>query len=1264
MSNPDPTATCLVPLGIKALTITPKLAGQGYDTRPMNYAELNNFLSPVPAVNAEAGVNGDVGVHVTWTLPLALTRSRPVDLTQGSPSETEFPLVPNRWLVVRLPQDGGTDTGEPPANSAAWVILSDTLTATEGAGNFINPAATPATGDVVVPANIGSTQSLSDWVAANAPDRAKQFLAAVGPGDITFSEFAGGAPGVFSMIDPLDGIDSGTFAYAVVGWYSDPTVDPLALHTDWAEVTDPTLLGKLGLEDAAILNERLGWAVAGDDPTAAPTRSLYHAMIYSVVWNANEAPPLPTNYPSTAAEVSEQVKVAVGATSVDALSALVGHALPAVLEDKAGLDAETAQRDADVVALMIEAAQYSALAGLAEPGGLQKLESRAHRAAFGAQGGSIRWELVPVLGSTAAAPTEAQASWLIQLNQTESVFEREAAILGSMQWQLYALWWEAQAIVAPQTPQTLINNATQALFDNAKTQFAATPGAVADYSDTVSDQMCLVSGIAAGLPIGATPSTTGDPDASDQDKRIAAFAQTMPDPGSYTIKPVPQARYWQPQDPVVLIAGAGSLTSFQPKLLTCRTLAEVAAAVGADTQTALVSSEAAAALPEGVALMVSDAARLLPSAVAEEDADAAPMPLALVKWKQPWVPLYLDWKVEYLFTYQFESSSSTYGYFTRQEPDYQFAFDYADWAFDGKDYVWAGNDLVADQSGTLSSQHVKPYSGRTYVTPQATRTFSSTLAAWEETHPGSLDPSVIAQVQEWQVLSQTLSGLTSLLVMRDMGNNVPPSDGLEPLIGRQPEGVPYPQAFPDQSLAYHGGVPYFFPLRGGMMQLSTLRLTDSFGRICDLTNANGVSPSSGNKQLVPILSRGMQPPSDTAAVSDGLISLPPRIVQPSRLAVRFVSANDDTVETGYGADDNPVCGWLLANHLDQAISVYDQAGNALGEIGTLVTGIADGVEQRQVVWTWAPGGSVAPQDLSGSAPTGLNTHLQGVVDSVIIDDNGAAFFALLSTIDETAWTIDPLGGREDQGLSTLIGYPIAVVRANMQLQLKGLAYTNQAYIDLFKPGSDELLENTGSLLEVPFPVRLGGEELRSDGLIGYYMGSDYSTLNAVHVSSEVLADDTGYVRKIGAPLPDEGGPNYVNLHPVPATSHQTDYVFDTTQSQNLTLLVDPRASLHATTGLLPVKRSEIPDRFVSPALKTMALSISVGPVLLEPEAVQIPLPSEQNGRWQWISASDPTTWASDPVVSASDRARLDRAAPNMVQGWLQLTPNPDVPTGE
>src|SRR5207247_2678182 len=99
---------------------------------------------------------------------------------------------------------------------------------------------------------------------------------------------------------------------------------------------------------------------------------------------------------------------------------------------------------------------------------------------------------------------------------------------------------------------------------------------------------------------------------------------------------------------------------------------------------------------------------------------------------------------------------------------------------------------------------------------------------------------------------------------------------------------------------------------------------------------------------------------------------------------------------------------------------------------------------------------------------------------------------------------------------------------------------------------DTLQNQTSKFTTVEFPIRLGSTELLDDGLIGFYAVDVYTTFNATHASATVTS-----------PYVDPIGPgNYVSL----------PFDYPTYMTQTVTLLLDPRGTVHATTGILPTAK--------------------------------------------------------------------------------------------
>ena len=120
-------------------------------------------------------------------------------------------------------------------------------------------------------------------------------------------------------------------------------------------------------------------------------------------------------------------------------------------------------------------------------------------------------------------------------------------------------------------------------------------------------------------------------------------------------------------------------------------------------------------------------------------------------------------------------------------------------------------------------------------------------------------------------------------------------------------------------------------LRGGWLRLDELRLVDAFGRVLDLSSRLGAMT------LADALETAVTPAGVSAAGSSPPAHLPPRLITPSRLQLRFLDAADDTREARVdestpATDRNPVAGWLLPDHGDDALEFFDAAGNPLGQL--------------------------------------------------------------------------------------------------------------------------------------------------------------------------------------------------------------------------------------------------------------------------------------------------------------------------------------------
>ncbi|HYW11883.1 MAG TPA: hypothetical protein VE871_08000, partial [Longimicrobium sp.] len=1067
------------------------------------------------------------------------------------------------------------------------------------------------------------------------------FLRATGLADVTFTAYQPGLNNVYAFSDDTSKLPENTLlTYLVAGWFSDPLADPLATSTP----------------------EALNWQVLGT-PAPAPTVSVFHGLVYDVVWQTTSAPA------RTDADATS-MQVAVGYTAVDALAAIIA--------------ARAGEASGSELEMKLEALQYEMLQQLDLPDGHAQLEVKIRDAWFGKTPGGTRWDVVPVSqgqdaapldrGATPPAPplTDAQAQWLAALNGNQRAFDTASRELVTLQYELFALWWKSQrGPLQPPPAQYLSAASFSAILASIRKNLD--PATAGGLIGRVAAQQAQVTALGARVP---------DPTSADSIAQWSAKipAGTVP----VALKPNALPSFFHPTDPVVLVAGITPPTNeVDPAaVLPCRTLDAAVTGVkvggttvsrGTGSLTGIIQVPATAKLPAAVGAAITalavesffvdgnDAASIVQNGLGSSDpatvsalraamtartAQVATIPnplqagFAYAPWQQAWAPLYLQWNITWFPTVATEPAGPP---MPPSDPDGQqdnWPFDPAHWAFDGSDdvtlrgseyYAWTGGEAWSGP-GAIPT---RKYTGRTFLTPQATFLLIRRLADYVKLHPDDADmgqiETLIQAIGESRFLSQSLSGFNASFLMKGLSQSSPPPAGspVAAAIGGENRGVPMVE-LGDQDLDFGSGTSFFYPVRGGFFQFERLIIVDAFGQVLDLLQSNG-NTTGGAASFFPIRGAGLVPDAaNPPATPMRRVRQVPRVVQPNRLDLRMLDAADDTKEVYYAPGANPVCGWLLPNHLDRSVAAYDAAGNPLGELLVL----ADVTGTPTVRWLAAPDVANPVTDPAGIA----NPHMAALFGAFTAAAGGipaagrvAAFRAFYQSIDETLWMVDPPGGQSDADLAVLIGRPLALVRAQVQYELLGRPAANQSW-------RDTLQDQRAGLGDVPFPIRLGSTELLDDGLIGYFTGSSYTTFNAVHPSS---AATSPYVAPV-APG------NYLSL-----PFNYPDYA-----TQDLTLLLDPRGTVHATTGILPTARLQLPAQFYTRALEQMIVTFRSGPVLTDPASIRLPFPAEQNGDWAWIrhTGTGAADWVTSPILAADTQPRLADQPPRLMEGWLKFTP--------
>jgi hypothetical protein len=1186
---PSPTSVLLIPMHLDALVVgEPRNAAAPMAdfTRLPHHGGQRERHAAVPWLGEavasrpfqEPGFRLERGTHLHWSLPAALCRG-----ARGKGADLAFPAVPDRWLVTRGRQQGGAHTID------RWVVES----------TYLHPIAAQLAGPKIafpVPIDLhrdpgpprvdppfrrmGRARPLAEYLAdrAHNSECLREPLTALGYGEPAFAAFYPNSHSVFGFHDPdLDTLVPDPLYYEVLGWYDDPERDHLRHLLALADAASEAA----GSSPAARLHSALAglrWAAEGT-PAAAP-RLVCHARL---TFNATQNPPLiapVVTFGNNIAEALSACLATTGSAGDPVKKAEIEDQLEAVL-----LASRLDPRDPDIG---------------------PKFSEARHARGFASAPPAYLWAVRPAADAPAsddpgAAPDWPDAAHLLDaLNTLQRAYNDAWDQIRAARRQLVSDWHKYMLCAhPPEGSASEYPDADEVRSFIERDGLPALTALLAATGELIVDDEPGQQGLR----------TTADSPPGSLAARIVAAATTLHAClVQHAVKPPPKLAPGAPPpmlaiEPVFVLQRLVAPRCFQPSEPVLLLTGDAVATHHRHAHAGPVDADGNL-LGHWVELAgeVSDNLETLADTLTRDQL-----------WDthtvsgSPWHPFSLEWEVELRPFERLANHSAADG---RYDPDFivrNFTLKRGDADFTPR----------ADRPRLARHGHV--YSGTSLLTPHGVEPYIDALAReLAREQAGAHDPehaplppatrdrlvAALAQLRDLSSMAQALGGFNDALVMNRQMLQLPIDD---------PLGFPDEREFAARvRLAAGEGVHRspqpahgFTPIRTGELRLLRLRILDVFGQSLDLDCPRLTCHSPATL-----------PKRDGPAVL-----LPPRLAQPARLQFRWLAAAGLRGETNAHPGTTPVCGWIVLNHADRSLFVHASDGQALAYLDTSGT---------RVRWTSAPGR--APPIASVDRLD--NPALRRLVRFLLASD--ATYFAQF-LIDLEAAQARSEPGRASEAL--LVGRPLALVRASLQLHLQGPPAVHQGWHELLIDMRSRGRSHDG-FTAVRFPIRLGEQDQLGDGLAVYFEEDDRGRYD-------------GYV------IPNYDSAGSADQDPL---HRKCDYLYQSAAASALTvtMLVDPRGKVHATTGILPIKAIDLPPVHYEAALQRLGTSFLAAPVLADRQAdgpISLPIPDEPGQRWTFV---EPGAAAPREVKPGALHAPL--AAPVAIrEGWLRLTHDPKAP---
>jgi hypothetical protein len=1338
-------------------------------TGDMVWRPLENGDSPSPPL--------EPGIHVHWELPEYFKRGT----LDPDTNAITFPHAPTRWLIVRSLSiyDKGREAYEP-HSPASWVVESDYIGAEikrDGYGILRPTVAVPLSAPDGRPwMFMGRVVNAGDWdpekelprdylPSYKGPSGAPLYLTSIGFVGAAFSSYYPDCRSVFGFWDTFADVDvvfrainandaiRFRVSYSLIGWLPELADDPLQrlpadTRTNYDDYVKHCAAERVPIKTTPtevfkrLASERFNWDFSAEAISytlkedgmlatlQAPEASVCAGSLQDVVWKV-EQPSVDTPFLLASNDTpiwSDDVEIAVGNNTTEAVSALVKRQLPA--PDGKGVLAS--------YETLLDALQLGLLRELEPAKSLITLEEALHAIAFTQVDGGHLWTVqaastpdTPAISAPQLTLPLTLAEQLHVLNAAQQTYDGGRDRLVQIRQQLFMDWviYVKQFVAQPTNPVIPTNSfsAFLATSDGGELNAVIAEGARIGVVTYIRDKT-------TGHIIGV--STEDGPD-TDAGKLVAAYKSVAEaldalDP-EWRLDAVAGPPYWQATDPVFLMEGdrlepvrrngSSTLTAIRAEreLISTVELKTTSDAyrVSAGSIGGLPQPPSPLPFKDTAAALIGEAALLDPQyaaaiAAATAAPDAATLAVAIASCQGGQSPLDVstsdglyktvhdpEYKPARNPSHTTQAPVQLTMTFTN-EPTVALAPDAAAWSAQtalpefaatrvdpflpvwltwtarldplargaGENYEPGtlesrfkldadGIDLVYPLPPSFTTGAEVQYVGAVVLSKKPTVSLTQQIDRYVTDFPDDdADPKLTKardDVAQRRIMSQALDTFSLEQTLRTTIPQITVAD-----LVRRPDLVTTAIAQRARSDGWYGtafnsltptstGISAQFnfgPLRSGFMEIRNLQIVDAFGQRMELltvkktsTGALTVTPSTA---LAPV-------EGDTANAEK--VYLPPRLLTPCRVDAHWLSAahNDevpgvkgDFIEMNDHPATSPVCGWIVPNHLELSLAFYNADGSPIGSFG---------IEHEDNVYRTRAGNISNPtndleKDLS---QPGINVHIARVM-RFVHGRSGDFLRDMMATIDRAENFISPLGSAQDVALSTLIGRPLAVARTVQAISSSGgilpISQANNTKQDALPQAVEhgwteypQRQARTSAALEgVRFAVRLGDLTNIDDGLVAFLPETDGPEPYSTVYSSAAPKDGAHDVRQ-----------------PVPTTVQMTLNAAPRT----FTTIVDPRAPIHVTTGVLPVATLLIPPDQYLRAMQQLAVTFTTRPVLRDQLSLRLPLPVEAGYHWGWIAPGEAPVPLS--TAQAPDVPIYGHGPQRLLEGWLDLIPNPPEP---